>query len=113
MTLIEQRSTGVADELNSNYLPSIEELFDSAMAEHPREFGDRDESELNRIIGQLLYHIDLFEEVARQPVKVTQEVAMNIAAVRIHSGVGTYDEATKDDENIKLSDKEFALVEAR
>jgi len=83
----------------------IDEVYDSAVLEHP-EFAGMDPMELRTFIGRSLGQIAMFEAAARQPLEVTPEDADRIAIVKIHSSTGSYDEAFKQEDNPRLrSDK--------
>jgi hypothetical protein len=82
----------------------VEEIYDSAVDEHPEFLTRCVEDELRRFIGEEILRIDVFEDVAREPLVVSREVADDIGAIKIHSGVGSYDEPFKPEDNPRLLD---------
>lgn len=86
----------------------VDEIFDSAVAEHPEFVEKCDEHELRQFIGEKVLQIAAFEDIAREPLVVSREVADDIVAVKIHSGVGSYNERFKATDNPCFKGKSWA-----
>lgn len=82
-------------------LPSTDEVYASALAEHP-EYADLPTDRIETIITSTLGRIAAFEAAARMPLEVSKEAAANIGTIWLHSGTGNYDEAFKAEDNPRL-----------
>lgn len=89
-----------------NVVPTIDEVYEGAIAEHPELFG-KCEKELKAIVGDALSRIVELEHVANEPLVITKEVAEDIGTVWIFSGTGSYDEPYKPEDNPAFVDLEW------
>ncbi len=87
--------------LGSEFLPSVDEVYQSAIGEHP-EFVEHGEDVLKGIIFGALERIDQLEEEARMPLTISPETAENVETIWIFSGTGSYDERFKPEDNPRL-----------
>jgi hypothetical protein len=84
---------------------NIDEVYVDAVEEHP-EFLELDsEGVLRGFIERELARIEYFEQIARKPLTISLQTAESIGAIRIHSGVGSYDEPFKKEDNPRLQGK--------
>lgn len=82
-------------------LPTVDEVYQSALAEH-QEFASFDQSEIFSLIGSTLGRIAMLEDVAHQPLQPSRSAADNIGTIWVHSGTGNYDQPFKPEDNPRL-----------
>ena len=83
-------------------LPSVDEVYDSALAEHADLLDYAPERDIREIIGSTLFRIGEFEAAARRPLHVSPETAADIGTIWVLSGPGNYDMPFKPQDNPKL-----------
>lgn len=94
----------VRSSYKANQIPSVNEVYNGALAEHA-EFADFDDIELKEIIYGALQRVVEFERKSRESLDISREEAENIGTVWIFSGTGSYDEPFKAKDNPSLMTK--------
>lgn len=82
-------------------LPTSEEVYESALKEHP-EFRDFDPQHVKSLAERTLATIATFERLARESIIISPKTAADIETIWIHSGTGNYDEPFKSSDNPRL-----------
>jgi hypothetical protein len=89
--------------VEGSVLPAVQEVYDSALLQHP-EYADMPAEYLQGIIGRALARIAVFEDAARPPLYISPETADAIGTIWVHSGTGNYDMPFKAGDNPRLLD---------